>query len=140
MDYQNSLYMGKNNAVHNTTNTHHRDNVLTISIVVRTSMPSAANGRTTLISRLAAPALFWGLCWAFHSRYFWLQMDPSSAVSALLSSALPALYLAYSAVLSPLWRPPAPLPTDDVAAGTSVIWPMFAGQQSMLEHGHLGSH
>ena len=140
MDYQNSLYMEKNNAVHNTMNTHRRENGVTISTVVLTSMSSAASGRTTLISRLAALALFWALCWAFHSRYFWRRMDSSSAVSALLFSALPALYLAYSALLSPLWRPPAPLPTEDVAAGTCVIWPMSAGQQSMLEDGHLGSH
>lgn len=140
MDYQNSLYMGKNNAVHNTTSTHRRENGVAISTVVLTSMSSAASGRTTLISRLAALALFWALCWAFHSRCFWRRMDSSSAVSALLFSALPALYLSYSAVLSPLWRPPAPRPTDDAAAGTSVIWPMSARQQSMLEDGHLGSH
>ena len=67
-------------------------------------------------------------------------MNSSSVVSVLLLSALLALYLSYSAVLSPLWRPPAPRPTDDAAAGTSVIWPMSVGQQSMLEDGHLGSH
>ena len=53
MDYQNSLYLGKNNAVHNTMNTQRRENEVTISTAVLTSMPSAASGRTTLISRLA---------------------------------------------------------------------------------------
>ena len=115
-------------------------NGVTISTAVLTSMPSAASGRTTLISRLAALALFWALCWAFHSRCFWRRMDSSSTVSAPLFSFLPALYLAYSTVLSPLSRPPAPLRTDDAAAGTFVISSMSAGQQSMLKDGHLGSH
>ena len=87
MDYQNSSYMGKNNAVHNTTNKKRRENGVTISTVVLTSMSSAANGRTTLISRLAALALFWALCWAFHSRCFWRRMDSSSAVPRLFSAS-----------------------------------------------------
>ena len=140
MDYQNSLHLGKNNAVRNTMNTQCRENGVTISTAVLTSMPSATSGRTTLISRLAALALFWALCWAFHSRCFWRRMDSSSAVSVPLFSFLPALYLAYSAVLSPLSRPPAPLRIDDAAAGTFVISSMSAGQQSMLKDGHLGSH
>ena len=140
MNYQNLLYIEKNNAVHNTTNIHCRENGVTILTVVLTSMSSTASGRTTLISRLATLALFWALCWAFHCRYFWRRMHSSSAISTLFFNALPALYLAYSTLLSPLCRPPAPLATDDVTTRTCVICPMFARQQSMLEDGHLGSH
>ena len=140
MDYQNSFYIKNNNAVRNTTNTHRRESGVTTSIVVLTSMFSAASGRSTLISRLATLALFCSLCWAFHCHCFSRCMHSSSAISTLLFNALSAFYLAYSTLPSPLFRPPTPLATNDVAARTCVIWPMSVGQQFMLQDGHLGSH
>ena len=126
--------------MHNTTNIHRRENGVTALIVVLTSMSSAISGCTTLISRLATLALFCSLCCAFHCRCFWRRMHSSSAVSILLFNTLPALSLAYSALLSPLFCPPIPLTTGDVAARTCVIWLMSVRRQSMLQDRHLGSH
>ena len=126
-------HVQKNDSMHNRTNTYRRESAVTTTIVVLTCVSPAASGRTTSISRLATLPLFCSLCWAFHCRSFWRRSHCSSAVSLSLFNALFALYLAYSALRSPLFRPPTPLAAGGVADGTCVIWPMPTGQQSMLQ-------